>query len=96
MVGDLSLPTRFVPASTFADAPRFHAGGMIGADERPVIAQTGERILSRRETAAYNRGGSGGVTININGVKDPNAFRSTESQLSAFAARVMGRSWRNR
>jgi hypothetical protein len=99
MVGDPSLPTRFVPPDVFAGAPRFHGGGMIGPDERPVIAQTGERILNRQETAAYNRGGGGsgsGVTININGVKDPNAFRSTESQLSAFAARTLGRSNRNR
>jgi hypothetical protein len=97
MVGDPSLPTRFVPPDVFAGAPRFHGGGIIGPDERPVIAQTGERILNRQETAAYNRGGNGsGVTININGVKDPNAFRSTESQLSAFAARAMGRTGRNR
>jgi hypothetical protein len=103
MVGGPGQPSRFVPVESFAGAPRYHNGGMvglpglIGPDERPVIAQTGERILSRQETAAYNRGGGGGgAHFHFHGVKAANAFRNTESQLSAFAARAMGRSGRNR
>jgi hypothetical protein len=46
-------------AALFAGAPRFHDGGMAGlkAGEVPAILQTGERVLSRSETAAYNGGG---------------------------------------
>lgn len=60
-------------------APRFHTGGQHGlrADERLTVLQTGERVLSRRQTAAYDaamRGGSGGagrgdVNVYIDGVK---------------------------
>jgi hypothetical protein len=95
MVGDPSLPSRFVPAGLFADAPRFHSGGIIGPDERPVIAQVGERILNRAETAAYNRGG-GGVVININGVTDANSFRLSQSQIAAKMAAALSRSSRGR
>lgn len=42
----------------YLGAPRFHGGGMLGLgpDEVPIIAQTGERVLNRRETMEYNRG----------------------------------------
>ncbi len=51
--------------------PKFHSGGLVRQwrtaheglylkpDEVPIIAQTGERILSRDETRAYNQTGSG-------------------------------------
>lgn len=44
--------------------PRFHIGGL-ASDERPIIAQTGEGILSRKGMAAFDRlnngdSGSGG------------------------------------
>lgn len=61
-------------------APRFHTGGQHGlrADERLTVLQTGERVLSRRQTAAYDasmRGGSGtaargDVSVYIDGVKN--------------------------
>ena len=54
-----------VPASYFAGAPRYHAGGLVGADERVIIAQTGERVLSRDETRAYDAARGGKVTVNI-------------------------------
>jgi hypothetical protein len=49
-----------------------HKGGMIYAhnglaiDEVPIIAQTGERVLSRKQNKAYEQGS--GVTINVNQV----------------------------
>ncbi len=45
-------------AAMFAGAPRFHDGGIAGlkAGEVPAILQTGERVLSRTETAQYNAG----------------------------------------
>jgi hypothetical protein len=47
----------------FRDAVRAHGGLDVGGmrlapDERPIIAQTGERVLSRAETAAFERRGS--------------------------------------
>lgn len=54
---------RQVPASLFIGAPRYHTGGMIGADEVPIIAQKGERVLNREETKAYNSGQ--GVNVNV-------------------------------
>ena len=45
---------RQVPPAIFADAPRFHSGGIAGlrADEVPIIAQAGETILPRGATIA--------------------------------------------
>jgi hypothetical protein len=53
-------------------AQTFHKGGIIRAhnglavDEVPIIAQTGERVLSRAQNKAYEQGGGGGVQITIN------------------------------
>ena len=52
-----------VPTNTVA-TPYFHSGGIVRAhgglavDEVPIIAQTGERILSRKQNAEYEKGGS--------------------------------------
>lgn len=53
-------------------APRFHEGGGFGlkSDERVAVLQTGERVLSRRQTAAFDSAGRGGsmkVEIHNNG-----------------------------
>lgn len=61
-VGQPAGARRMVPFSAFESAPRMHNGGWIADrlglrhDERPIIAQTGERILARGESA-------GGVSI---------------------------------
>lgn len=46
----------------FGDAPRFHSGGGFGlrSDERAAVLQTGERVLNRQQTAAYDAGRSTG------------------------------------
>lgn len=59
-------------------AAYFHNGGIVRAhnglavDEVPIIAQTGERVLSRKQNRDYEEGGQGGnytvVTYNINAV----------------------------
>ena len=48
-VGALGGVSRAVPATIFAGAERFHAGGVAGlrADEVPIIAQRGETIIPR-------------------------------------------------
>jgi len=44
-----------VDPALFVGAPRLHQGGRVGR-EVPIIAQEGERVLSRSETAAYEAG----------------------------------------
>lgn len=96
IVGSAGRPGPMVPLSLFANAPRYHGGGIIGPDERPIIAQVGERMLNRQEAAEYARGGGRGVTVNINGVRNPDEFRQSRSQVTASVARALGRSGRNR
>lgn len=78
----------------------FHKGGLVYAhagllkrDEVPVIAQTGERILSREETARYeqmNRPATGGVTINIQGTLiDRNAVLQLIKEQRRLQRRVL-------
>ena len=49
VAGQLGGVTRAVPPALFAEAERFHAGGVAGlrADEVPIIAERGETILPR-------------------------------------------------
>lgn len=58
---------RTIPAAAFpmlfAGAPRFHSGGPILAPgEVPIIAQTGERVLSRDENKRYSAMGAAART----------------------------------
>ncbi len=87
-----SAPTMAVNPMAFIGAPRFHGGGTLGQDEVPFIGLRGERVLSRGETAAYNRGG-GGTNINIgdinvgdSGESDPTTQRQVKE---AFRAGVV-------
>jgi hypothetical protein len=43
---------------TLSGIKRYHSGGLAG-DEVPAILQTGERVLNRKETKAYDSGGDG-------------------------------------
>lgn len=61
IVGMGGVPTRSVPMSVFAYAPRFHeGGGIFGPNEYPAVLMRGERVLNPRETRAYNSGLSAG------------------------------------
>lgn len=55
MAGTSSRRIRVSPLM-FGHAPRYHSGGIAGLkpDEVPAILQTGERVLSRRQTAMYD------------------------------------------
>lgn len=66
MVG-ISGMSRRVPTAVFAGAPRMHSGGWAGLrpDEVPTILQRGERVLNRREAAAYSPGASAGAGVSI-------------------------------
>jgi hypothetical protein len=61
-------PKRSVPGYLFAMAPRFHDGGIAGLKpgEVPAILQSGERVLSRSETANSGGGGNGTIVQVIN------------------------------
>jgi hypothetical protein len=54
---------RMVDPALFVNAPRFKRGGMIGADEVPIIAHRGERILPKGESGG---GGGSGTTVVVN------------------------------
>jgi hypothetical protein len=95
MVGSAG-PSRMVPALAFAGAPRMHAGGWAGLrpDEVPAILQRGERVLSRREAAAYGGQGASSPTVNVTIMtRDAESFRQSRTQVAADIARAvsMGR-----
>lgn len=48
--------TRSVPASLFADAPRYHTGGVVGMNEVPAILQRGEGVFTREQMQALGAG----------------------------------------
>ncbi len=57
VIGQTALPMRQVSPDVFRDAPRYHTGGAILAPgEVPIIAQTGERVLTRAQNAEWERG----------------------------------------
>ncbi|WP_430735517.1 phage tail tape measure protein [Halodesulfovibrio aestuarii] len=56
MVGQSFSAMRSVPASLFDGAPRYHSGGeILRPGEVPIIAEAGERMLTREQNAAYER-----------------------------------------
>lgn len=75
------------PASWFAGAPRFHEGVNLKNDEIPAILQTGERVLSRKQNASYEKAVMGGGTVvqpvvNIT-VKEAPGTKATVEQSTA-------------
>ncbi|MCL4743836.1 MAG: phage tail tape measure protein [Burkholderiaceae bacterium] len=97
VVGKVRNPTRRVPATAFAGAPRFHEG-LFRRDEFPAILQRGERVLTandnRRvenvlrtiaESDRSREGSRGGntptVIMNVNGVQDASSFQRSQSQI---------------
>jgi hypothetical protein len=91
-------PGRNVPALLFAGAPRLHGGGYIRPGEVPAILQTGERVLNRKETAAYDQRGEQSVpmmvTFNIT-TPDAGSFRRAQGQITAEMASALERARRN-
>lgn len=61
---------RMMPAIAFANAPRYHSGGIAGlaADELPAVLRRNEEVLTRNDPRhRYNGGGQQAVTLkNIN------------------------------
>jgi hypothetical protein len=76
----------------FAEAPRYHSGGIdgLGADEVPAILQRGETVLPKnsRSSTPIN------LVMNIS-TPDASSFRASQAQLSAEMARGISRAKRN-
>lgn len=95
MVGQYGLEQRAVPMQIFAGAQRFHSGGWPGlkSDEVPIIAQRGERMLSRDEVAAtQNRSGitSRAISITVNVESGaPNEVRRAGGAVAREVARAV-------
>ena len=79
-----------VGSMVLGEPPRLHTGGGFGikSDERLALLQTGERVLSRNQTAAYDAaqraGAAGGggvktVIVNIDGAQADSSGISTSS-----------------
>ena len=91
--------SRSLPAALFAAAPRAHGGLMLGADEIPIVAKRGERVLSPEETRAY--GSRSAVVINhvltnnISGVNDVRMLQAVVEASSAKAQADLERRWRS-
>lgn len=62
---------RKISIAAYSDAVRMHSGGTVGGlrhDERPIIAQVGERIQSREELLRSRSGPLiGGTTVQVGG-----------------------------
>lgn len=86
---------RQVPALAFANAPRFHNGGMPGlrANEVPAILQRGEGVIPKDQ---MQRSASGvPIVFNIT-TPDADSFRRSEGQITGMLARAVGRGQRGR
>lgn len=80
------------------DLPRYHSGGLM-PDERLIVGQTGERMLSRKQNDQFERllekldKGQGGapapqIVMNIS-TPDANSFRASSAQVAAQAASAL-------
>ncbi len=81
----------------FANATRYHSGGIAGlqANEVPAILQKGEEVLTADSPRHRNNGG-GGNTVNapvtmIIQTPDANSFRKSQDQIASSTGRVVSR-----
>jgi lambda family phage tail tape measure protein len=88
-----SAPQRRMPAYVFANAPRYHTGGVAGLKpgEIPAILERGEVVLPKDGT---RMGSPVNVVMNIT-TPDASSFRMSQSQITAEAARGIQRAKRN-
>lgn len=94
-------PSAIVDAGLFANAQRFHDGGMVGLrpNERPIIAEVGEAVLTQDQ---QRRLGGGEITfnqvinvsgnaVNQNGEMDPTAQANLARQTEQMVKTVIQR-----
>lgn len=98
VVGSGGGTQRDVPAHVFANAPKFHTGGLVSG-EVPAILQEGEEVLTARDPRHRKNGGKrmdrGGHTINVH-ISTPNAESFHKSQGQTAAALARGLNMANR
>lgn len=83
---------RYAPFALWANAPRFHAGGVGGLspDERAIIVKDTEEVLTDRDPRHRKNSGRGGTTIhNQFTINTPNADSILKSR--GQIARTLGR-----
>ena len=78
---------RSVSAAIFADAKRFHFGGLPGlrVDEVPAILQRGEEVLRRDDPRHVLNGGNGAPVVKF---KNINLFDPAEAVSQGLSTQV--------
>lgn len=90
IVGTTAVPTRAIPSSLIARAPRLHDGGMAGLrpDEVPAILQRGEMVSPR---GAGNSLAIRPITMIFNGVSDFQSIKRNLAQTRGSAREFLSR-----
>ena len=83
VIGVDSLSSKNVSADVFANAPRYHTGGLVG-NEIPIIAQRGETVFTKGQMAALgaelNNKPSVSVNVNVHNNASGTMAKATSSQ----------------
>ena len=91
VVGNDNYPSRAVSSAAFANATRYHTGGIVGMkpNERAIVAEVGEEVLTRRDPRHRDNGGGGSApVINItNNVDASGADAANVARLEAALVR---------
>ncbi|AWK87653.1 hypothetical protein [Azospirillum thermophilum] len=92
LVGQGGMPSRSVPSSLFAGAPRFHTGGLVSG-EVPIIARKGEAVFTPEQMDNADQliraASSGGQTVTVNNEITVNGGSSgNKEQDQALAQRI--------
>lgn len=90
------LPRMLANVMAFADAPRYHSGGVLGLgpDEIPMIGKLGEEVLTTDDPRHRFNGGGSPINVTIN-AQDVESFRRSRGQLEAELRRTVDRGQRN-
>ncbi|OQM75599.1 phage tail length tape measure family protein [Manganibacter manganicus] len=87
IVGRTNAPTRMVNPAIFANAQRFHTGGIagLGPRERPIIAMDDEEIIRRDDPRHVLNGGGRGTAVNLKNVNVFDPADVVEAALQSLA-----------
>jgi len=90
MIGQVNS-SRFVASNIFNNAPRFHNGGL-AANEVPIIAEKGERILSKKEVAegVGRDKRSSTVNITVQAIDAQGTYQFLNNNKRAIASMLQG------
>ena len=98
MVGQGGMPSRSVPAGLFANAPRFHTGGLVSG-EVPIIAKRGEAVFTPEQMDNADqliRASQGGQTVTVNNEITVNGGSSGNKEQDQALAQRIGKEIENR